>query len=1232
MIKTKAYHELEELLKKRIVFLDGAMGTMVQTYKLDELDFRGVHFKDHDRDLKGNNDILVISRPDVIKSIHLQYLEAGADIIETNTFNANKLAQEDYNLENWVYQINYEAAVLAKNACLEVMKRDPKRKCFVAGALGPTNKTASISPDVNNPSFRAVYFDELVHVYFEQIQALFDGGVDLFLPETTFDTLNLKACLFALDKFQREKNLLIPIMLSVTITDASGRTLSGQTIEAFWNSVRHIKPLSIGINCALGAKEMRPYIEELSKIADCYVSSYPNAGLPNPLTPTGYDETPLMTARFLHDFSVNGFVNIIGGCCGTTPEHIKAIVLKNKDIPPRKLPSVKTCTRLSGLEPFNIYSDEVSRPLIMVGERTNVTGSPQFSKLIKEGNFEKALEIARNQVLNGANIIDINFDEALLDSKASMTKFLNLIASEPDISRVPIMIDSSKWEVIEAGLKCLQGKGIVNSISLKEGEDNFLKEAKKIQKYGAAVVVMAFDELGQATSREDKIRICKRAYVLLTEKLNFDPHDIIFDCNILTIGTGIEEHNEYAINFIEAVRVLKKECPHALTSGGISNLSFAFRGNNKVREALHAVFLYHATKAGLDMGIVNAGMLEVYDEVDPELKNKCENVIFNRHEKATEELIELADQIKANSNGEKVAVKDLHEWRSESLEKRIEHSLVKGIDQFIEIDVEEARKKYGQALNVIEGPLMGGMKIVGQLFGDGKMFLPQVVKSARVMKKAVSYLESFMPKEDSESSQSKKIVLATVKGDVHDIGKNIVGIVLSCNGYKVIDLGVMVSCQKILETAISEKADLVGFSGLITPSLDEMIYNIKEMSRLNFNIPVLVGGATTSKIHTAIKLDPHYKYPVVHVTDASLVTEACKLLLSEENKEKNHNDLKSSYSLLRNDYFLKLKNKNESEIKFAEANLNKFKIDWNNFDIPIPKLIGINKFELSIRDLLPYIDWSPFFWTWELKGSYPKILNNPKFGLEAKKLHNEALAFLANLEKNNKCLPKGILGIFPANSTLNNEIVVTHEKNKYCFSFLRQQESKEGKEYYSISDFVCPLETGKNDYIGAFAVTAGFEIEEYAKDFKDNGDDYNAIMCKAIADRLAEAAAEFIHKKFRDLLGFGLNENLTIEDMIAEKYRGIRPAPGYPSTPDHSEKLKIWELLNVDKEIQIGLTENLSMTPTSSVCGIILHHPSSKYFDLGKIGKDQIEIYSRQKTMAVTEIEKILVNHLNYEN
>lgn len=1217
--------EIKETLSKRIMFMDGAMGTMIQQYKLEEEDFRGSHFKNHPVDLKGNNDLLSITRPDVILEIHKQYLEAGSDIIETNSFSGTRIAQADYQLEEAVDLINLESAKVAKEACKQIMEKYPERRCFVAGSLGPTNRTASMSPDVNNPAYRAVTFDQLKDNYLQQARMLLKGGADLLLPETTFDTLNLKAALFAIKELEIELGKEIPTIVSITITDQSGRTLSGQTVEACWNSIRDAKPLSIGINCALGANEMRPFMAELSQVANTFTTCYPNAGLPNPLAATGYDETPDITASILKVFAQERLVNIVGGCCGTTPAHIKAIADTLKQMPPRIVPITTPGTRLSGLEPLNIYDERATR-FLMVGERTNVTGSPRFAKLIKEEKYEAALEVARQQVDNGANIIDINFDEGLLDSEACMTKFLNLVASEPDIAKVPIMIDSSKFEVLEAGLKCIQGKGIVNSISLKEGEEKFLEQARLIKRYGASVVVMAFDEKGQAANKEDKVKICKRAYDLLVDKIQFDPRDIIFDPNVLTVATGIDEHNDYAINFIEAVREIKAICPGALTSGGISNISFSFRGNNTVREAMHSCFLYHSINAGLDMGIVNAGMLDVYEDIEPELKKRVEDVLFNKHENATEDLIEYAEQFKGISK-EKSASN--LEWRNKDLSERISHSLVHGIVEFIERDTEEARSKLGKPLDVIEGPLMEGMKVVGRLFGEGKMFLPQVVKSARVMKKAVAYLEPFMEDDKKGSDQKSKqntFVIATVKGDVHDIGKNIVSVVLACNGYKVIDLGVMVPCDEILRKALEYNADIIGLSGLITPSLDEMIFNAKEMNRRGMDIPLLIGGATTSKAHTAIKIAPNYDGPVCQVGDASLVVEVCNQLINPKSKFDYFNELKIKQEKIRETFSQGAK----ELISFEKAQKNSHKIDWDNCELFSPEKTGIFRFDfLSLPEIIPYIDWSPFFWTWELKGTYPKIFENEKYGDQAKNLYNDAKKLLDHIVAKMIFKPKAIFGLWDANSEKEDIHLYESSERKVIvesFNFLRQQNSSD--DCKSLSDFVAPI--GYQDYCGCFAATAGKQVEEYAKHFEDKGDDYNAILVKAIGDRIAEATAEMLHKKIRDFWGFGKNENLSMEEIIKEKYRGIRPAPGYPACPDHSEKIKIWKLLNVEETIGISLTENLAMTPASSVCGYLMAFEKAKYFNLGKISKDQIENYAIRKKSKIEDIERWLLPNLSY--
>lgn len=1226
MKKSSSWLAIEKRLSQEILIIDGAMGTMIQQYKLQEKDFRGELFKNHSIDLKGNSDLLCLTRPDVIKEIHLQYFEAGADIIETNTFTGTSIAQADYKLETWVDRINEAAARVACEARDEFMKKNPSRVCYVAGAIGPTNRTASLSPDVNRPEYRAVTFMELVEAYEQQARALLRSGVDLLLAETSFDTLNLKACIYAIKNIEKEKNERIPLMLSVTITDKSGRTLSGQTAEAFWNSVRHAKPLSVGLNCALGAEEMRPYVAEISRVAEVYTSCYPNAGLPNPLSPTGYDETPASIAGHLAEFARAGLVNIVGGCCGTTPPHIEAIAKKVKSIPPRKPPTAPVQMRLSGLETLNI-SNSGERSFLMVGERTNVTGSPKFSQLIKQQNFSEALSVARSQVENGANILDVNFDEGMLDSKACMVHFLNLLASEPEISRIPVMIDSSKWEVLEAGLQCLQGKAVVNSISLKEGEKVFLEQAEKIQQYGAAVVVMAFDEQGQAATREDKIRICQRAYKLLTEKIDFDPSDIIFDANILTIATGMEEHNSYALDFIEAVKEIKKTCPGVFTSGGVSNLSFSFRGNNKVREALHSVFLYHALRAGLDMGIVNAGMLEVYDQIDPELRNLCEDVILNKSPEASDKLIAWAESHKKTSSGVKTAT--VEEWRTWSLEDRMVHSLVKGIDQYIVEDTEEARKKLSFPLKVIEGPLMAGMKVVGQLFGEGKMFLPQVVKSARVMKKAVAYLEPFMEEEKNKTGIENQgtFLIATVKGDVHDIGKNIVGVVLACNGYKVIDLGVMVSCGKILEEAKKHKADIIGLSGLITPSLEEMISNAKEMERSGFKVPLLIGGATTSRVHTAVKIDPHYSGPVSHVADASLVVEVCRQLTGE-NKEKYFSETKQKSKEIRDNYLSK---GTVDLVSFAESQKAKFQFDWSSYRPPQPDRKGIFEFSVTLDELIPYIDWSPFFWSWELKGTYPQILKNPKYGEEAHKLHQDALNLLKEAQLGKKFSPRSLVGLFPAYSHGEDVHLYDDQSGKeiQSFYFLRQQRKKEAVSgtHYCLSDFISPQKEAK-DHLGLFVVTVGDGVEKWSLECEKQNDDYKAILVKAVGDRLAEALAEWTHKKVREIFGFGKKEDLTNEDLIAEKYQGIRPAPGYPACPDHTSKFDLWKLLDVEKRLGVKLTESAAMTPASSVSGFYFTHPESKYFHVGQIGSDQLQGMAQRRNMSLKELEKWLAPYL----
>lgn len=1230
--ETEKFKLLRQLLKERILIMDGAMGTMIQSYKLGEADFRGSRFMDHLKDLKGNNDILCLSKPDLIEEIHRKYLDVGASIIETNSFNGTRISQSDYGLEDIVYELNREAATIARKAVAEYSARNPSRECFVAGALGPTNKTGSISPDANNPAFRNITFRELADAYYEQICGLVDGGVDIILAETVFDTLNVKAAIFAIERFFDGHDFRLPVMISVTITDASGRTLSGQTVEAFWNSVRHARPLSIGINCSLGAKEMRPYMDELSAIADCYTSCYPNAGLPNPLIETGYDQTPEETSSFLEEFARSGFVNIVGGCCGTTPAHIFEIARKIEGIPPRKIPKIASATRLSGLEPLNIVGQPA--PFVVIGERTNVTGSPKFSSLIKSDRFEEALGIAKQQVENGANIIDVNFDEALLDSGACMIRFLNLIGSEPEISRIPIMIDSSKWSVMEAGLQCVQGKCVVNSISLKEGSEKFLEHARLVMRYGAAAIVMAFDEEGQAANKRDKVRICQRAYKLLTERAGMIPADIIFDPNVLTVATGIEEHNNYGVDFIESIGEIKATCPGVRTSGGISNISFSFRGNNRVREAMHSAFLYHAINAGLDMAIVNAGMLAVYEEIDKELLEMVEDVLLNRRPDATERLTEYAEKVKGT---EKARLKDEDSWRKGSVEERLSHSLVKGIIDFIEEDAEEARQKYEKPLDVIERPLMDGMKIVGELFGEGKMFLPQVVKSARVMKKAVAYLEPFMEteKKNANGAGAKgKFVIATVKGDVHDIGKNIVSVVLGCNNYDVIDLGVMVPCDKILQTAKEQKADIIGMSGLITPSLDEMVHNAKEMERNGFEVPLLIGGATTSEAHTAIRIAPNYSGPTIHVLDASLVVGVCGNLMNPDKREMFQAEAIAKQKEARVQHAALSQKKRFVPIE--KARQNGFKTDWEDIRIDVPKRLGIEvSSEIPLEEVVPYIDWTPFFWVWDLKGVYPRIFEHKKWGKQARNLYDDAQSLLREVVSKKRLHLRAVTGVWAANSVGDDIAVYDHKKRDKIlgtFHFLRQQQDDADKSvYHCLADYIAPRGSGRTDYLGCFVVTAGWEVETFAAAFSSKHDDYHAIMVKALGDRLAEALAEFMHKKARENWGYGLDEHLTYDDLIKEKYRGIRPAPGYPACPDHTEKALIWELLKGDENTPVVLTENFAMNPPSSVSGWYFAHPGARYFHLGKIDRDQAKDYARRKGMPLDAVEKWLRPNLGYE-
>lgn len=1264
--------DIRKELKKRILIIDGAMGTMIQRYKLTEEDFRGERFKNHPKDVRGNNDLLNITRPDVIREVHAAYLDAGADIIETNTFSTQRISMADYGMEDLSYELSFEGARIAKEIATVYTQKNPEKPRFVAGAIGPTNRTLSMSPDVNDPGFRAISYEQLEEAYYEQVRGLIDGGADLLLVETIFDTLNAKAAIFAIKRYEAELNeklenkeevsanlskhifqegkaslskgerprVRLSIMISGTITDASGRTLSGQTVEAFLNSMRHGDLLSIGLNCALGAKDMRPHIEELSEKADMFVTAYPNAGLPNEFGE--YDETASQTANLVEDFLASGFVNVIGGCCGTTPDHIKAMAERAKKYPPRRVPEREPFMRLSGLESVIIKPETM---FVNIGERTNVTGSPKFAKLILSGDFDAALSVARQQVEGGAQIIDVNMDEGMLDSEASMVKFLNLIASEPDIAKLPIMIDSSKWSVIEAGLKCLQGKGIVNSISLKEGEEKFKEYAHKIKQYGAATVVMAFDEQGQADSLERRIAICKRSYDILVNEVGFPAQDIIFDPNILTVATGLEEHNNYAVDFIEATRWIKQNLPLAKVSGGVSNISFSFRGNNTVREAMHSAFLYHAIKAGLDMGIVNAGMLEVYEEIPKELLEKVEDVLLNRRPDATEILVDFAETVK---NKGKAVVKS-EEWRNGTVQERLSHSLIKGIIDYLDIDVEEARLQYAKPLEVIEGPLMDGMNIVGDLFGAGKMFLPQVVKSARVMKKAVAILMPYIEAEKvvGTSSSAGKVLMATVKGDVHDIGKNIVGVVLACNNFEVIDLGVMVPANKIIEEARKHQVDIIGLSGLITPSLDEMVHFAKEMEREGFNIPLLIGGATTSRIHTSVKVDPHYHGAVVHVLDASRSVGVCSNLLNKEIGKTYTETLKNDYLQTRDNY-----NKKKVEkvfLKLDDARKNQYQISLNGAIPKAPTFTGIKVLDnFPLEELVSYIDWTPFFHTWELRGSYPRIFEDSFVGVEAKKLFADAQKLLKRIVDEKLFTAKAVFGFWPA-SAVGDDIILEVESEKLkvesfeqtnhqqstkliTIHTLRQQAEKpKGEAHYALSDFIAPKETGIQDYFGGFAVTTGHGCDELVAEFEKDHDDYNSIMTKALADRLAEAFAEKLHEMVRkDYWGYAKDESLGSEDLIKEKYQGIRPAPGYPACPDHTEKGTLWKLLDVENNIGLKLTESYAMYPTAAVSGFYFAHPEARYFGLGKIDKDQVVDYAKRKGIDLEEAERWLSPNLGY--
>jgi len=1238
--------DIRQELEKRILVIDGAMGTMIQRYELTEEDFRGERFRDHASDLKGNNDLLNITRPDVIKAIHAEYLDAGADIIETNTFSTQRISLADYHLEELDYELSYEGARIAREVADEYTARNPAKPRFVAGAVGPTNRTASLSPDVNDPGYRAVTFDDLADAYYEQVRGLVDGGSDVLLVETIFDTLNAKAALFAIDRYKKEckeagKDYLAfrdtgGVMISGTITDASGRTLSGQTVEAFWNSISHANLLSVGLNCALGAKEMRPHLEELSEKAGVYISAYPNAGLPNEFG--AYDETPHETAHQVDDFIKAGLVNIVGGCCGTTPDHIQCIADKAAKYSPRKKPEIAPFLRLSGLESVTLTPET---NFVNIGERTNITGSPKFSKLILAEDYEAALTVALQQVEGGAQVIDINMDEGMIDSEAVMVKFLNLVASEPDIAKLPIMIDSSKWTVIEAGLKCLQGKGIVNSISLKEGEEKFKEYARKILSYGAAAVVMAFDETGQADSLERRKEICGRSYRILVDEVGFPPQDIIFDPNILTVATGLEEHNNYAVDFIEATRWIKNNLPYAKVSGGVSNISFSFRGNNVVREAMHSAFLYHAIKAGLDMGIVNAGMLEVYEEIPKNLLELVEDVLLNRRDDATERLVEFADTIK--SKGKEI-VRD-EEWRKNPVEQRLSHALVKGIIEYLDDDVEEARQKFAKPLEVIEGPLMDGMNVVGDLFGAGKMFLPQVVKSARVMKKAVAYLLPFIELEkqrvidageDSSGSRANagKILMATVKGDVHDIGKNIVGVVLACNNFEVIDLGVMVPAQRIIEEAKKHDVDIIGLSGLITPSLDEMVHFAKEMERQEFTIPLIIGGATTSRIHAAVKVAPNYSGAAIHVLDASRSVTVCSSLMNRDGRDAYIQGIKDEYAKAREAHANKKSDKRFLSIE--EARAGRFQISLDGDVAPKPAITGTKVFDAyPLEELVPYIDWTPFFHTWELRGSYPKIFNDKYVGTEAKKLFDDAQVLLKRIVDNKLLRASGVIGFWPANSVGDDIEIYTDDTRSTLLTrihTLRQQAEKARNEpYYALSDFIAPKESGVPDYWGGFAVTTGIGCDELVAEFEADHDDYNSIMAKALADRLAEAFAEKMHELVRkEYWGYSKGEQLGTDELIKEEYQGIRPAPGYPACPDHTEKTTLFEILKAEDNAHMHLTESLAMMPAASVSGFYFAHPQARYFGLGKISKDQVEDYAVRKNMPLEDVERWLGPNLNY--
>ena len=1224
-------NKFTQLLDERILFLDGAMGTMIQRHKLGEADYRGERFADWPSDLKGNNDLLSLTQPHIIRDIHTRYLEAGADIIETNTFNATRVAMADYGMESLAYEINVASTRLGREAADAVTAQTPDKPRFVAGVLGPTNRTASISPDVNDPAFRNISFDELVEAYTEATRGLVDGGADILLIETIFDTLNAKAAVFAVEQFFEDNDVRLPVMISGTITDASGRTLTGQVTEAFLNSLRHARPVSIGLNCALGAEQLRQYVDELSRIADIRISAHPNAGLPNEFGE--YDETPEQIAAELGDWAANGFLNIVGGCCGTTPDHIRAIVAAVSQHPPRQVPEIETQCRLSGLEPCNIGKDSL---FVNIGERTNVTGSARFKRLIMEGDYETALDVARQQVESGAQIIDINMDEGMLESQDAMVRFLNLISAEPDISRVPIMIDSSKWDILEAGLKCIQGKGVVNSISLKEGEEEFIRHARLVRRYGAAAIVMAFDEAGQADTRARKYEICARAYKILTEQVGFPPEDIIFDPNIFAVATGIEEHNNYGVDFIEATRDIKTRLPHALVSGGISNVSFSFRGNNPVREAIHAVFLYHAIKNGMDMGIVNAGQLAIYEEIPEALRERVEDVILNRNAEATERLLEIADDYRGD--GKATKQEDNLEWRGWDVNKRLEHALVKGITDFIEEDTEAARQAADRPLHVIEGPLMDGMNVVGDLFGSGKMFLPQVVKSARVMKKAVAYLLPYMDAEkEGEVSSNGRILMATVKGDVHDIGKNIVGVVLQCNSYEVIDLGVMVPAETILKTAREKDVDIIGLSGLITPSLDEMVHIGKEMQRLGMDLPLLIGGATTSQIHTSVKIDPQYRGAVVYVPDASRAVGVASKLLSADNRKAYIAGIKERYQELREQRAGQQQARKLASL--AEARANRFQTDWASYKPAVPCFLGTRVFaDYPLAELVDRIDWAPFFKAWELAGKFPGILDDEVVGKEATRLFEDARVMLDKIVREKWLTARAVIGFFPANTTAEDDVTLYTDESRAevqsVFHFLRQQMKRRNQApNHSLADFIAPADSGVKDYLGAFAVTAGIGIDAKVAEFEADHDDYSSILLKALADRLAEAFAERMHERVRkEFWGYASAENLSNAELIKETYRGIRPAPGYPACPDHTEKDILWELIDPVSNAGISITESFAMVPTASVSGFYFAHPEARYFGTGKIARDQVEDYAARKGMSIEDAERWLAPVLGYDN